>query len=238
MNFKHHLPKLFLASLFAIFLAACGGEPKDTAETTAAPAVDSTAAAPATLFAAMTVKHTVADFAKWKPVFDAHAQARTDAGLTIISVLQDKTNPNIVLVSTKASDLQKARDFSSSPVLKEAMQKSGVTSAPEVAFYNVLRFDEAAATSKDRLLITHRVKDFDAWLKVFDGEGGATRASNGVVDRALGRGVDDPNMVLLAFVVTDMAKAQARVASEDLKKVMMDAGVEGPPQINFYTVAQ
>ncbi len=240
MNFKHHLSKLFLASLFAIFLAACGGEPKEAAETTAAPAVDSTAAAPApaALFNAVVVKHTVTDFAKWKAVFDAHAQARTDAGMTPISVLQNKDNPKQVTISMKAADLQKARDFTSSPALKEAMQKGGVAGPPEIAFYNVLRFDETATTSKDRVIVTHRVKDFDAWLKVYDGEGTATRASNGIVDRALARGVDDPNMVLLSFVVTDMAKAKARVASEDLKKVMMDAGVEGPPQINFYTVAQ
>ena len=240
MNFKHNFPKFFLASFLAIFLFACGGGPKETEEAATEPAVDSAAmvTTPATLFTAVIVKHTVADFAKWKPAFDAHAQARTDAGLTVISVLQGKDNPNQVFISMRAADMQKAKDFSASPGLKEAMQKGGVTSAPEVTFYNTLRFDEAAATTKDRLIVSHRVKGFDAWLKGYDGEGTATRASHGVVDRALARGVDDPNLVLVSFVVTDMAKAQARIASEDLKNIMMSAGVEGPPQINFYTVAQ
>lgn len=235
MNLKHHFTMFFLATLFAIFLAACGGEPKEAATDAAA---ETAAPAPATLFSAVVVKHTVADYTKWKAAFDANAQARTDTELTPISILQDKENPNLVMVSMKMANLQKAKDFTTSPGLKEAMQKGGVTGAPEIAFYNAIRFDENAAATQDRLIVTHRVKDFDAWLKVYDGEGTANRAAQGLVARALARGIDDPNMVLISFVVTDMAKAKARIASEDLKKIMMDAGVEGPPQINFYTVAQ
>lgn len=235
MNFKHHFFMFFVATFFAICLAACGGEPKEAATDAAA---DTAAPAPATLFSGVVVKHPVADFAKWKAAFDGHAQARTDAGLTPISLMQDKENPNLVMISMKVADLQKAKDFSASPELKETMQQAGVTGPPEIAFYNVIRFDESAASTQDRLIVTHRVKDFDAWLKVYDGEGAANRANEGLVDRALARGIDDPNMVLISFVVTDMAKAKARIASEDLKKIMMDAGVEGPPQISFYTVAQ
>lgn len=230
MNFKHHFSMFFLATLFAISLTACGGEPK---EVTTEPAAET--AAPAALFSAVVVKHTVSDYAKWKVAFDANAQARTDTELTPLSVMQDKDNPNQVFVSMKAANLQKARDFTTSPGLKAAMEKGGVTGAPDIAFYDVLRFDEKAAATPDRVIITHRVKDFDAWLKVYDGEGTATRAGEGLADRALARGADDPNLVLVSFVVTDMAKAKAAITSDAKKQLMMNAGVEGPPQINFYT---
>jgi hypothetical protein len=54
------------------------------------------------------------------------------------------------------------------------------------------------------------------------------------VDRGLGRSIDDPNMVYIIFAITDMAKAKARVGSPELKKLMKDAGVDGPPQIVYY----
>ena len=86
------------------------------------------------------------------------------------------------------------------------------------------------------LVVVHKVKDFDIWLKAYDGEGKAKRMENGLIDRSLSRGIDDPNMVTVIFVVTDMAKAKARIGSEELKKLMMDAGVEGPPQISYFKI--
>jgi hypothetical protein len=41
-------------------------------------------------------------------------------------------------------------------------------------------------------------------------------------------------MVYILFTVTDLAKAKARGNSEDLKKIMTDAGVQGPPKVNFF----
>ena len=57
-----------------------------------------------------------------------------------------------------------------------------------------------------------------------------------MVERGMARGMDDPNMVYIVFAVTDMDKAKARITSEELKTLMTDAGVEGPPSITFYTL--
>ena len=147
-------------------------------------------------------------------------------------------NTNQVMIIEKIDDVQKAKDFTTSPTLKEAMQKAGVTSAPEFSYYDVVRNDDSKIDTKSRVMITHKVKDFDAWLKVYDGEGMATRAEEGMVDRVIARGVDDPNMVHIVFAITDMAKAKAAIASETKKKLMMSAGVDGPPTIEFYTMAE
>jgi hypothetical protein len=69
---------------------------------------------------------------------------------------------------------------------------------------------------------------------VYQAEGKAKRAENGLVERGMARDIDDPNRVTVVFAITDMVKAKARVGSEELKKLMTDAGVEGPPQIVFY----
>ena len=83
-------------------------------------------------------------------------------------------------------------------------------------------------------MVTHHVKDFASWLKAYDAEGPAARAANGMLDRALAQNADDPNTVTLLFAITDMAKVKAGIASPELKKVMTDAGADGPPTITFF----
>ena len=132
--------------------------------------------------------------------------------------------------------MEKAKAFATSPDLKEAMKKSGVVGAPTVDFMEVIRNDSSKIDQQERVLISHKVKDFAAWLKVYDEEGKAKRLENGLMDRALGRGVDDSNMVYIAFAITDMAKAKTRMNSPELKKLMTDAGVTGPPKIFMYRI--
>jgi hypothetical protein len=80
------------------------------------------------------VRHTVADFGKWKPVYDAHASARAKAGLKEIHMLRNIDNPDEVVLLFLADDLGKAKAFAASPDLREAMQKAGVTNKPDVCF--------------------------------------------------------------------------------------------------------
>jgi hypothetical protein len=116
------------------------------------------------------------------------------------------------------------------------MDKAGVNSKPSTVFYRVIRFDQTQ-NEKQWVLVTHKVKDFDAWVKVFDTEGTAKRAEEGLYDVVLARGIDDPNLVHLVFDIKDMAKAKASILSEEKKKLMMSAGVEGTPKIEFYSTA-
>lgn len=184
------------------------------------------------------VQHKVKDYDKWLPVYQADESARTANGLTEMALGRGLDNKNEITVAFKAGDIQKAKDFTSSPALKEAMQKGGVTGAPVITYLNVIRDDNSPIEQKDRVMVAHHVKDFDAWLKVYDAEGKDARAANGMVDRGLARGIDDPNMVYVLFAVTDMAKAKARAGSPELKKLMTDAGVDGPPTVNFYTLVK
>jgi len=42
-----------------------------------------------------------------------------------------------------------------------------------------------------------------------------------------------PNVVIIAFRVTDLTRARAFAESDDLREIMQKAGVEGPPEIWF-----
>ena len=186
-------------------------------------------------FKVMAVTHIVKDFDVLKKTFDAHESLRTANGLTLRAMGRDMKNPNKVLIFLKIDDVQKAKDFSVSTDLKEAMQKAGVIGKPEIIYVDVVRFEESPAEFKDRLRVGHKVKDFDTWLKAYDAEGKETRLANGLIDRALSRNIDDPNMIYITFAVSDMAKAKARLKSPELKKIMTEAGVDGKPVIDFYT---
>ena len=81
------------------------------------------------------VRHNVEDYAKWKEGFDTHAAARQAAGATDETyVMRNVDDPNDITVIISWSDLEKARSFTKSASLKEAMQKAGVIGQPEVRF--------------------------------------------------------------------------------------------------------
>ena len=238
MTTLQNIFKTAMTLSFAFVLFSCNNS--GTTTETAAEATPATEAAPATnatLFNLMVIKHPVADYAKWRPEYDAHDSIRQAYGIAHFAIARGSEDANAVMVIDKISDVQKAKDFTALPELKEAMQKAGVTGAPEFSFLNVIRNDDAVIAQKERVMITHRVKDFDAWLKVFDAEGTAKRLEHGIIDRGMARGVDDPNVVFLMFAMADKEKAMARMNSEELKNTMTEAGVEGAPQVEFYTLA-
>jgi quinol monooxygenase YgiN len=227
-----------MAIALALFMASCDNKPK-TEETTTTTTSDTTktTTAPKPVFQpykAILVVHTVKDFDKWYDVFKASDSLPKSFGLTNPGVGRGLDNDKQVVVFHTAADLAKAKEFTKSPALKATMGKAGVTGPPTISFVDVIMDDTTTIPQHERLMITHKVKDFDAWKKGFDGEGDAARAANGFVLRALARDADDPNTVTILFAITDMAKAKARVASPELKKVMTDAGVTGPPTLTWF----
>ena len=82
----------------------------------------------------MLIRHKVADFAKWKPVYDAHASSRQKAGLKEEHLLRNADDPNEVILLFSTEDLDKAKAFTASDDLRQAMQKAGVRDKPDVWF--------------------------------------------------------------------------------------------------------
>ena len=80
----------------------------------------------------LVVRHKVASFAKWKPVFDGHEAFRKQSGWTSHVVLADVADPNQVTIIGHIQTAAQAKEFGKAPSLKEAMQKGGVQGAPDV----------------------------------------------------------------------------------------------------------
>ncbi|MGZ5191622.1 MAG: hypothetical protein ACXWCZ_11430 [Flavisolibacter sp.] len=84
-------------------------------------------------------------------------------------------------------------------------------------------------------VVRHKVKDFDAWKTSFEAND-SLKLAHGLHNYVVCRGVDDPNMVLVALKADDMAKAKAFAKSPDLKKAMQKSGVTGNPIMSFVTI--
>jgi hypothetical protein len=78
------------------------------------------------------VRHRVADYDAWKAVFDEHAGARRDHGLTDAGLFRDADDPAVVIIVMTTDDVERARAFAGSDDLRETMQRAGVVSQPEV----------------------------------------------------------------------------------------------------------
>jgi quinol monooxygenase YgiN len=82
----------------------------------------------------MFIRHSVADFAKWKVVYDAHEHIRKEFGCIKAEVFTNAQNPKDVLLVHEHTSKEQAIKFTQSPDLKAAMAKAGVTSAPVFEF--------------------------------------------------------------------------------------------------------
>lgn len=80
------------------------------------------------------VRHTVEDYAKWKPVFDQHSGPRKTAGSKGGQLFRSADNPNAITILWEWDSLEHARAFTQSPELREAMQRAGVVGMPEISY--------------------------------------------------------------------------------------------------------
>lgn len=75
-------------------------------------------------------------------------------------------------------------------------------------------------------IVHHRVADYDAWKAVYDGVTDMQRAG-GVLDHAVLRSADDPNMVVVVHTFATQEAARAFFGENpDLKEAMGSAGVD------------
>lgn len=238
-QFRFSCVLLFAAAVFMLSSCGDGSDGKKTGDdstgtvTTAPEPVNTIVTTPQLM---VVVTHKVADFSKWKPSYDAHDSVRTANGLHSYVIGRGVADTNMVLVAMKADDLAKAKAFSQSPALKDAMKKAGVTGPPTIHFINTTWQDTANIGAAPRSLTTFTVKDWEAWIKSFDG-GKQERIDNGLAVRNVGHDADDNKKVALVTALTDTAKAFAYYKSDALKKRREAGGLTSEPKRFLFTIA-
>jgi hypothetical protein len=236
----------FLATTFAasmlIFLSSCGSDDdKKTEEKTTETAVEKVpeTTPPAKLSNVMIMQFKVANFAKWQSKYESKERdsIRRASGLTNYVVGRGLDDSNKVIVVLKMEDANKAKALTASQGMKDRMKEAGVTGTPAFNYLEVVMDDSSPIEQTNRLLMTEKVKDWDAWKKVFD-ENRQMRIDSGFIDRGIGHAIDDNHQVSIVFAITDMKKAKAFLQSKDLKDKMDKAGVEGKPVPFFYNIVK
>ncbi len=232
------------AAVCMLFFVSCNsGEEKKAEETktTDTTAVVTPAEAPPApvekLENIVMVQHKVADFAKWRPIFEANDSMQRAYGLTNYVLGRGMDDSNMVIIMLKMADSAKAREFAGSAALKAKMQEAGVVGKPTIDYLHVVWNEGTKIDQVARVMVKHKVKDWDAWKKEFDDHKQA-RIDAGLIDRGVAYTQGDNHKVSLVFAINDMAKAKAFAASKDLKDKMQKAGVDGPPSFFYYNIVQ
>ena len=74
----------------------------------------------------MLCRNRVTDFAKWKEVFDSHAEAQRAAGLTLVHFWRTVDKPNNVVFLFEVKTIEKAKAFINAAEAAEAGKAAGV----------------------------------------------------------------------------------------------------------------
>ncbi|MBF8267788.1 MAG: hypothetical protein HW388_1296 [Dehalococcoidia bacterium] len=80
------------------------------------------------------VRHKVESYAKWRAVFDKQVATRAANGAIGARVFRSGDDPWEVFVLLEWDELEKARKFTKSDELRQAMEQAGVTGQPDVHF--------------------------------------------------------------------------------------------------------
>lgn len=230
-----------LASASMVLFSSCNSGTDKKADE---PKMDSSAdkketavTAPSGPASIMIIRHKVANFTKWKTGYESHDSFRLASGLHNYVIARGTEDSNTVLVALRMDDVAKAKAFAASPDLKAKMKEVGVTGVQAIDFLESVLNDTTAIQATIRVMIRHKVKDWDTWKKSFDSHK-QSRTDAGLTDRVVSYTVGDNHNVTLVFAVADMDKAKAFMNSQDLKDKMKEAGVDGPPDIFFYRITQ
>lgn len=82
------------------------------------------------------LRHKVADFNKWKTVYDADKVNREKAGLKEQWVKRNEKDPSEVVMCFDVADQKHAEGYTQSPELQAQMKNGGVIGKPELIFLN------------------------------------------------------------------------------------------------------
>lgn len=84
----------------------------------------------------LTIRHKVANYAKWKRLVTGLKAWRKAAGEKSFYVLRSAKNPNDLTICCCWDSSARMQKFMKSPELRKRMQEAGVVGKPEVSFFS------------------------------------------------------------------------------------------------------
>ena len=88
-----------------------------------------------------------------------------------------------------------------------------------------------------RLVVKHRVANFESWKKAFDSME-SVRKEHGWLGHTVLQDAADPNVVMIVNHVRDLEGAKRYGGSQALRDGMAKGGVLGTPEVGFFEDAE
>ena len=85
--------------------------------------------------ATLACRHTVADYAAWRTVYDEVGPIRATHGCTAQAVHRLPGDANDIFITHEFPSVAQANAFAGDPNFAAAMQRAGVTSAPRIEIF-------------------------------------------------------------------------------------------------------
>jgi hypothetical protein len=89
------------------------------------------------------IRHSIANYAKWKRVVKSFARWRKASGEKCLYACRNSKSPNAVMVWCEWDTAARAKKFMKSAELRQHMKEAGVVGKPEVSFFN--KMDDLSA---------------------------------------------------------------------------------------------
>src|SRR6266487_5590934 len=148
MNQFKFLAPITVAASMTLFLFSCNsGEEKKADETTSDTTAVKAPEPPPTPTPApkpgnvLVIQHKVANYAKWKPLYESHDSIRRSYGLTNYVLGRGLNDSNMVLVVLKMDDVNKAKELTASQGMKDRMKKAGIIGKSSIDYVDVVMDD-------------------------------------------------------------------------------------------------
>ncbi|MDH5474573.1 MAG: hypothetical protein OEX22_02665 [Cyclobacteriaceae bacterium] len=107
-----------------------------------------------------------------------------------------------------------------------------MASAPEIAYYTAAKEYNAINTSALGTIITHSVKDYAAWMDIYESVEDL-RINDGLIDHLILKSLSDENVVTVIGSSLSASNFNKFMANPDLKLAMEEAGVTSKPIVKI-----
>lgn len=68
----------------------------------------------------------VKDYKKWREIFDSHKESHIKAGLILMSIFKDTSDPDDIYFIFEIDDIKKTKEFMSDPIHEKIGVEAGV----------------------------------------------------------------------------------------------------------------
>ena len=80
------------------------------------------------------VRHRIQEWSRFNKAFEESEDRRREYGLMAGTITRNAERPDEVIVLIQCRDLEMAKEFMKSDYMKQAMEKAGLTDAPDIYY--------------------------------------------------------------------------------------------------------